>query len=107
MKKKRIIVCIFIEWKTQNYCVKVPQNAAKAIDISKNSRGSMPPDPPSMLGSQATLDRSPSASALDSKDGHFVVANFRPPLFQNPVSAPANFRQKFKMATMAAILDFR
>ena len=78
MKKKRIIVCIFIEWKTQNYC-KVPQNAAKVIDISKNSRGSMPPDPPSMLRSQATLDRSPLASALDSQDGHFVVAHFRPP----------------------------
>ena len=65
-EKKRIIVCIFIEWKTQNYCVKVPQNAAKAIDISKNSRGSMPPDRPSMLGSQATLDRSP-------RRGHWIV----------------------------------
>ena len=57
-------------------CVKVPQNAAKGIDISKTSRGSMPPDPPSPLGSQATLERSPSESALDSKDGHFVVENF-------------------------------
>ena len=74
-EKNELLSVFFLKsGKPQNYCVKVPQNAAKGIDISKNSRGSMPPDP---------------LSPLDSTDGHFLVENFRPPLFQNPVSTPA------------------
>ena len=56
------------------------------IDISKRFWGSTPPDLPSLLRSQATLNRSPSASTLDNKDGHFEVENVWRPLFKNPVS---------------------
>ena len=39
--------------------------------------GGPAPAPP--FGGELTLERSHAASALDSKGGDFVVANFRPP----------------------------
>ena len=61
----------------QNDCVKVPQNAAKDIDISNISRGggSCPRTPLAYSLRPSTA----LAIALDSKDGQFVVANFDPP----------------------------
>ena len=86
-EKNELLSVFFLKsGKPQNYCVKVPQNAAKGIDISKkNHGGACPPRTPL---AHSGLVRSPKASALDSTDGHVVVGHFRtPPLFQNPVSA--------------------
>ena len=69
-----------------------PRNFTKfgKFDISKKfPPGACPPDPTSVLRSQATLDRSPLASALDKDlDVHFEVEIFDPPLFQKSCIRP-------------------
>ena len=55
------------------YCVQIPQESAKGIDIAKILWGTIH-----------------LAGSLDIKDGHFIFENFRLPLFQNPVSVPVH-----------------